>query len=483
MPGRLRITVKQVNLNAGVIILLGIVIGGAIYFYTTLAGPTEAALKFYSEPHILTRADDFNELLKEEEKPVAVMFSSKTCPVCRVMEPYWKVLCERDDLPVSFNILMLNRDTMQLFLDYNVMETPTFIVFINGKPVARHVGGFNGDNITSIMLNWALASSGRAPSFLEEELDMFKKHCSECHGAPESIDLDSIKKWITLREDSDPLAAKLSVSIEYGVPLSEYYGGSQNLARVIYEMKGDLSGEQAYKLALFLDSIALIENEGSNKTGSKLDISSTNPVLAAFIAVPFLTGLLSALSPCVFPLLMVYATTTLAKGRMLSRIDSIKALAASASGVAIIGALFLIIGESIGELANILVPIAGLAVLASGVLGYMDIPSFINLGVATKRSLLGFSFLYGFLAVQCSFPLVAGSLLLIASSKLETGVFGLVAFAVGVSIPVSIVVLSSQTPKFKSILGKMDNDSFRRYSYLALAFMGFLLVIYSLNLI
>ncbi len=482
MPKRLRITHKRLTLNAGIVVLIGVLMGGAVYFYSITEGSIGLALGFYSNPHVLTRSDDLAKLLEEENRPVAVMFSSETCPVCRTMEPHWKVLCEKSDLPVSFSILMLNRDTARIFLDYGVVETPTFIVFVDGRPVARHVGGFTGDNITSVMLNWALASSGTTLSVLEDKLELFKTHCSTCHGAPESLDYESIISWIESRSSSDQLAAKLSVSVEYGVPLSEYYGGTQNLARVIYDMGAGIEGEQAYSLALLLDSIAFIGRETTNGTASRLNVESS-PLQATFIAIPLLTGLIASVSPCVFPLLVVYASTTVTKRGSLRKLDSIKALAASALGVIAIGALFLIVGGSIGRLTNVLMPVAGLAVLASGILGYMDIPTFINMGISAKRGILGFSFLYGLLAVQCSFPIVAGSLLLIASSEAGMGALSLMAFAIGVSTPVALVVLGGGSPRIKRVLDRISGEAFRRYSYLILAFMGFMLIVYSLSLI
>ncbi|AEM39290.1 cytochrome c biogenesis protein transmembrane region [Pyrolobus fumarii 1A] len=91
----------------------------------------------------------------EREPIVAVMFESPTCPTCQRMKPYWHMLeIVSDKLGIKFYHIVYSSATHEAFVRYRVEETPTFIVFVNGKPVDRHVGDFVADNITRAMLEW-----------------------------------------------------------------------------------------------------------------------------------------------------------------------------------------------------------------------------------------------------------------------------------------------------------------------------------------
>ncbi|MEB3773596.1 MAG: thioredoxin domain-containing protein [Desulfurococcales archaeon] len=475
--GRLRLSRESPRLYAGTLILLSVLLGGVVYAYLVQGGPMELAEGFYSGSGVMHSSDQFLKTVRESGKPVAVMFSSKTCPVCRMMEPYWKPLCEREDLPVDFRILMLNRDTTQLFLDYGVTETPTFILFIDGEPVARHVGGFVGDNLTEVMIRWALASAGDE-RLLEEDLELFKRHCSSCHGAPNSLGEGDVDEWIQANP-RDGLVSKLEYARRLGVPLSEYYGGVQGLASVVMGM-ANVTGEEAYRIALLLDSMTTVHEARGNAT--MLSQGGEIQVMASTLAA-LLAGLMASLSPCVFPLLLAYTTTTMAAGRRLGGFDGVKGMAASAAGVGAVGLLFLILGDRVAGISNMLMPAAGLAILASGILGYMDIPAFINMGASTRRGILGFSFLYGLLSVQCSFPLVAGALMIIAAGGLSTGLPSLIAFSLGVSLPVGLAITASSYQGLRRAMERLGSGRFKRNGYLILAFMGFILLAYSLKLV
>lgn len=85
---------------------------------------------------------------------VAVMFSSPTCQSCARMKPHWIRLAEAQQrIGVKFYIVELNSRTADAFRRYNVTHTPTFILYYNGRPAARHVGVFPG-NATEAMLEW-----------------------------------------------------------------------------------------------------------------------------------------------------------------------------------------------------------------------------------------------------------------------------------------------------------------------------------------
>jgi thiol-disulfide isomerase/thioredoxin len=98
--GRLRLrTWRREELEAGVVALTAIIIGGVVLFYFLQSGPLQLAASA-SGGYIINSRRGFEELLGSGQ-PVAVMFSSDSCPVCQQMEPYWARLCRASGLPVG----------------------------------------------------------------------------------------------------------------------------------------------------------------------------------------------------------------------------------------------------------------------------------------------------------------------------------------------------------------------------------------------
>ena len=322
--------------------LLGVMAGALVFGYILYQGPLGEASEFYASNYILETPGEFQAVLEESRaRPAAVMFSSETCPVCKAMEPYWRRLAASDGLPVGFWILMLNNETVRLFLDNNVTETPTFILYQDGVEKARRVGAFTGGNITEAMLEWALAGIHSGGGY-------------------------------TRGGESTPLGS---------------------------------TGAQAFGAATAL-----------------------------------LLGVLAALSPCVLPVLAAYASTLTARGTVARLGEAMAASAAAMLGAASIGVVFLLAGDAAARLGEALTVAAGATVTAAGVLGLLDVPIHLSIPAASRRGIVGFSLLYGFLSVQCSLPLVLGALLLVASSG-PGGVLPLAGFALGIAVPVGLVVL------------------------------------------
>ncbi len=473
----LRLTGDRSQLEAGVYALAAILLGGLLLF--TLAGYNSELAPAGDEDCVLTTPSQLERALEDAEKPLAVMFTSDTCPVCQQMEPHWSQLCGRDDLPVRFVMFKLNKATVDVFLSYSVTETPTFIVFKDGDPVARHVGGFTGQNITGVMLEWALSAAGTAG---EGSLDLLQKSCVQCHTVPEELDPETIREWIEANPDDD-LARTVGAAANAGVTVSELYGGSQSLAMFIQSMNESLTPDEAYRIALLLDAMAASLHKGESSTIQEeagLDLG-----LAAGTGAALLAGLIAAFSPCVFPLLLAYLTTLASRGEApsLGGGAALKAFLAAAAGTLVIGSFFLVLGDLASGVAEVLLPAAALLLVGAGVLGYLEVPTFINMSVKSRRGITGFSFIYGLLAVQCSLPLVASALMIIASGGLETGVPSLLAFSLGIAAPVGLAVYATQKGRLGTLLERLSSREARRITHLVLAFMGAILLFYSLGMI
>ncbi len=474
---------RQGRMESGVVLLLAVIIAGIVFFY---ASSSVKALYSTESPCIVSNPYTFDRLLGSGGT-LAVMFSSDTCPVCKAMEPSWLRLCESPPNDVRVIILKLTRSTVDVFNRYAVTETPTFMVFVNGEPVARHVGAFEGDNITQAMLDWILEATRPVG---KQDLKLIQEKCSSCHTVPASLDAPSLQAWIQ-SGSNDTLARAVASAAASGITLSEMYGGRWHLAAIIRNMTPGITGSEAYRAAMALDEMALVlsgqatTNTPASEGGASTPLNlGSNTFLIASPLAALLAGLIAALSPCVFPLLVSY-TASLASNprRGLRGGDALKAFASAAVGALGVGALFMMVGEAVSEASELLLPTAALVLVSAGLLELMGVPTFINVNIKTGRSLTSFTLLYGVLAVQCSFPLVAGALLLVAGGGLETGLPALVGFALGISAPVGLAVWASAAGKLEGLVSRISGESFRRYASLALTLSGAFLLVYSIGLV
>ena len=479
---------KDIATNAGVYALLSVIIGSIILFSSVYVA--ERVQQPGGLACTITTKSGFERVISSGNK--AVMFSSDNCPVCRRMEPYWKQLCEKS--PGKYYILKLNEETYDLFISYGVLETPTFIVFRNGTPVARHVGAFeapHGQAVASAMEAWVDANlRGASP---QESLYLLNKYCSSCHPVPKSASREDIESWIRA-SPSDPFVRRFAQAYTQGITMSQLYNGTSGLVGMILSMNNTIPLDDAERIALLLDNLA------TNRTGEGTRLSApqqgggeearpeeaSETGLAAMSAAAALTaGLIAAFSPCVFPLLLSYTAMLQASGKRHGIGAAVRSGLAAAAGVGLIGILFVLLGSTAQRINSILVPAAASVLLAAGILGALDIPTFVNIGVRTRRGLTSFSFIYGILAVQCSFPLVAGTLMLLTAggSMSGTGLIVLLAFILGVSVPVSLAVIASGRASLQKLLSKASSKQALRYANAVLAVMGLVMLAYSLGLI
>jgi len=78
---------------------------------------------------------DFPGRVLHASRPVAVLFSSETCPSCQMLKPRLRELAEKKAGSVDFYEMdIANTGSWK---EYGVMGLPTVIVFRSGKPAER----------------------------------------------------------------------------------------------------------------------------------------------------------------------------------------------------------------------------------------------------------------------------------------------------------------------------------------------------------
>jgi thioredoxin 1 len=106
----------------------------------TLRSPDRESPKRSSQDRIRTvTGGTFEELVLDAEGPVVAEFMSYGCAHCRVMEPILQRvarLVEPDETIVRINIAVEQR----LAASYAVEGTPTLVMFLDGREVARVEG-------------------------------------------------------------------------------------------------------------------------------------------------------------------------------------------------------------------------------------------------------------------------------------------------------------------------------------------------------
>jgi thioredoxin 1 len=108
----------------------------------TLRSPDRESPKRSSQDRIRTvTGGTFEELVLDAEGPVVAEFMSYGCTHCRVMEPILQQVAgmvEPDETIVRINIAVEPR----LAASYAVGGTPTLIMFLGGREVARVEGPY-----------------------------------------------------------------------------------------------------------------------------------------------------------------------------------------------------------------------------------------------------------------------------------------------------------------------------------------------------
>ncbi|HIQ23575.1 MAG TPA: thioredoxin, partial [Pyrodictium delaneyi] len=267
---RMRLDLRgfQKSKKAGLLLIV-LVIAGALTTALLLGQEQKIANYYMSvDEYVISSSTMLEKIISSSTKPVAVMFESPTCPTCKQMHPHWAVLERQSStLPVQFYHIVFSPATEEAFRRYRVTDTPTFIVFVGGQPVARHVGAFGGDNITSTMLNWALFSAGLGvvadPQKLAEEgLRIFNNRCSSCHGEIGGLDEESLRAWLDSRRgEPDLLAKRLAEALEKNMTLRELYGSYGAISDAVKTMRKyipDLTSYEIDRLSYLLDYASAI---------------------------------------------------------------------------------------------------------------------------------------------------------------------------------------------------------------------------------
>lgn len=512
---RLDIHGFQKTKRAGVLLLALVVVG--VLFSTILFAWVQNLATYYMrvDEYAISSSAMLEKILGSK-KPIAIMFESPTCPTCKRMHPYWAMLEYRSDkLPISFFHIVYGSSTEEAFRKYHVTETPTFIVFVEGEPVARHVGPFGGENVTDTMLNWALFSAGLSrvsdPQKLAEEgLRIFNSRCSACHGKIGGLDKASLQTWLESRDTrADLLARRLNEALEKNMTLRELYGSYGRISDTVKSMRKyipDLSSYEIDRLAYLLDYVsAVLEDreppaivasanatlaasiqQNSSNGDTALDVGGAISTSLVGVVAALVAGIIATFSPCVFPLLVAYVSAAGTSGRKISASSCIVCGIAAFTGVIAIGLLFVLASSLVSSLQSVLLPTVAAAVVAAGVAGLLGIPIELEGVVGVKRSgLVGFCAVYGFLAVQCSLPLVAGTLLLVVGvGSLVSSIAVAVSFALGVSVPLAFAVYAASrlgSSMVNKVVGRYT--LLQRIGGLVLVAAGVYLLLHTLQLV
>jgi cytochrome c biogenesis protein CcdA/thiol-disulfide isomerase/thioredoxin len=456
--------------RAGIIVVTVAALVALTAFALALYESSAATVYLKVEGRSIPNLAALQKLISESKKPVAVMFESPTCPVCKRMYPYWLKLEEASpSLPVEFYHIMYSGESASAFRHYSVFDTPTFIVFVKGKPVARHVGAFEGENITAVMLSWALGAAGLGgeltPEKLAEQgLQVFNSKCSRCHLRIEGLSVEAFRRWLSegLRT-ADPLAAVVSDALKSNMSLDEYYGGYGGLMDAVSSMRKYLPTLTAYDVdrASYLLSyftrlalgkkplelnVSMVGSMVNSSSGPATPLREEASPVGRFVGIvgalaAFVAGLVAAFSPCVLPLLLTQTATIAASGSRVSAGSCAACGLASFAGVLGMGLLFAVLGTVAASVQKLLLPTVAAAIIAAGLASMLGVPVEIEASPRMRRGgLLGFCTVYGLLSVQCSLPLVVGSLLLAAGAGGAAGFIVAASFALGVSVPLAVAV-------------------------------------------
>jgi thioredoxin 1 len=90
-----------------------------------------------------------NEVL-ESKKPVLVMFWGSWCPVCKRAEPILKEISEEVKSNIKIRKINVDRNP-RTSIKYEIMGTPNFCIFNNGKLIRREVGSRSKNQILDMI--------------------------------------------------------------------------------------------------------------------------------------------------------------------------------------------------------------------------------------------------------------------------------------------------------------------------------------------
>ncbi len=293
----------------------------------------------------------FEALITDTTK-VASFFSTPGCSDCDRMRPIWQALSEKYSGAMSFVEVEYSLMTSEVFDKYGVLETPTFILFVNGANVSRYDGSF---------------------------------------ASPDNMDQFLQTAFSTEHAKSSPMGNQLTL----------------------------------------------------------LSVSESPPLLISIIL-----GFSVFASPCVLPLLPGYLAILFAgrkKNRSRICVASASSLVFGAASILLVGFVFVILGDAFWSLLLLGKLLISFVLLALGLATLLDVsilaPKVVNVSSITgvsARSVCAYSFLFGFLSLGCSLPLLVGAVLnIIGGLDVYSMSVRLLAFAVGFASPLAALTFAT----------------------------------------
>lgn len=97
-------------------------------------------------PVLEVNNDNFEQEVKNSDKPVIVDFWAEWCAPCRMMSPIVEEIAEEYGDKVK--VVKVNVDGNQaLAATYNVMSIPSILLFKDGRPVEHVIGAMGKDSL------------------------------------------------------------------------------------------------------------------------------------------------------------------------------------------------------------------------------------------------------------------------------------------------------------------------------------------------
>lgn len=290
-----------------------------------------------------------------------------------------------------------------------------------------------------------------------------------------TADRDTMKIFIELGINEVPVY----IVFRDGVEVGRYVGGfpeSPNLTMTMLEWAMSVA---------FGEGEVEVERGGAFTRISEFISGSSSGVFSVVsVAVSMFVGVIAAFSPCVFPL-FIASLSSMSRGGEVHGYGK-RALGCSiavATGVLGVSAGFIVFTSLFSGLQKVLLPLAALVIALAGFMGLLGVPAELGGSIRGKRGFYVFCFLYGLLAVQCNLPLIAGALFLAASSLALGSWASVAALALGMSIPLSLVVyLSGRTGgMLRNIEDKLP--MIKRVGYVFMVLAGIYLLYYSSSIL
>lgn len=96
--------------------------------------------------------ENFNELVLENAKPVAVRFYADWCGPCRMFAPVYEKVCTEYRGRMAFVAFNVDQDR-SVWTTYGISGIPTVLFFSEGREYYRHVGYTSVERFRNIVKN------------------------------------------------------------------------------------------------------------------------------------------------------------------------------------------------------------------------------------------------------------------------------------------------------------------------------------------